>query len=308
MTTRHGAPGKEAAVRPPWRPVAVLALALVAGCASQAVRRPGAARRGRLTARPALLVLALALGLALGLVAPLRSAAQGAPPAPAPEADPVALATALNAAWNAGQVEGVVALLAEEATVRQRDADLEGSGPNVAVRDRYGVAHTYVGEPPPGDGRVVTWAAGVPEVRAWARPLLAAGHRVEVTGYRTGGDGATATWDYAATTAATRRLPGVGPTAGTAELTVRGGRIGGQREGDDPASVAAREASLWRAAAAGAARATQATAVAASGVLRRTPDTQRRGTPAVGPWIVAAALSLAGVVLLALLKRPPEAP
>ena len=87
--------------------------------------------------------------------------------------------------------------------MRQRDADLEGSGPNVAVRDRYGVAHTYVGEPPPGDGRVVTWAAEVPEVRAWARPLLAAGHRVEATGYRTGGDGATATWDYAATTAAT---------------------------------------------------------------------------------------------------------
>ena len=158
----------------------------------------------------------------------------------------MALATAFNAAWNAGQVEGVVALFAEEATVRQRDADIEGSGPNVAVRDRYGVAHTYIGEPPPGDGRVVTWAAGAPEVRAWARPLLADGHRVEAAGYRTSGDGATATWDYAATTAATRRLPGVGPTAGTAELTVRGGRIVSLTLTSDRASVAARQASLRR--------------------------------------------------------------
>jgi hypothetical protein len=49
-------------------------------------------------------------------------------------------------------------------------------------------------------------------------------------------------------------------------------------------------------------------AVAASGVLRRTPDTQGRGAPASGPWLVAAALSLAGVVVLAALKRPDEAP
>jgi hypothetical protein len=278
------------------------------GGAVPAPPRPGAGRRGRLPARPALLVLTLALGLALGLVAPRRSAAQVAPPAPPPGADPVALATALNAAWNAGQVEGVVALFAEEATVRQRDAEIEGSGPNVAVRDRYGVAHTYIGEPPPGDGRVVTWAAGAPEVRAWARPLLADGHRVEAAGYRTSGDGATATWDYAATTAATRRLPGVGPTAGTAELTVRGGRIVSLTLTSDRASVAARQASLRRAAAAAAARAAQATAVADSGVLRRTPDTQGRGAPAVGPWLVAAALALAGVVVLAALKRPDEAP
>jgi hypothetical protein len=278
------------------------------GGAGPTVRPPGVARRCRPPARPALLVLALALGLALGLVAPRRSAAQGAPPAPPPGADPVALATALNAAWNAGQVEGVVALFAAEATVRQRGADLEGFGPHVAVRDMYGVALTYVGEPPRGDGRGVTWAAGAPEVRAWARPLLVAGHRVEATGYRTSGDGATATWDYTATADAFRRLPGVGPTAGTAELTVRGDRIVSLTLASDPASVAARAAAVERAAAAGAARAAQATAVAASGVLRRTPDTQGRGTPAVGPWIVAAALALAGVVVLAALKRPPEAP
>jgi hypothetical protein len=43
-------------------------------------------------------------------------------------------------------------------------------------------------------------------------------------------------------------------------------------------------------------------------VITGTPSTQARGRPTAGPWIVALGVGLTGVVLLALLKRPPPAP
>jgi hypothetical protein len=38
------------------------------------------------------------------------------------------------------------------------------------------------------------------------------------------------------------------------------------------------------------------------------PDTQARGTQSIGPWPAALGLSLVGVVLLARLRHPTEAP
>jgi hypothetical protein len=96
-------------------------------------------------------------------------------------------------------------------------------------------------------------------------------------------------------------LPPLPPVTGTDELVLQGGRIARYTRTPDPASVAA-----WR----------QALNAAALARIRREraagrpapPDTQARGTPSLAPWVAALGLSLAGVVLLALLKRPSEAP
>jgi hypothetical protein len=274
------------------------------GCSVPAARRLGWARRVRPAARPTQLVLALALALALLASGP-RAARAGAPEAAlAHEAALAALATAYTAAWNAEDLDAVVALFAADGAVRQRDPEIGAHGPTVVVRDSYGRALSYDGDPPPGDREGVTWAADRAWVRAWARPLLAAHHRVAATGHRVSGD--TVTWEYQAVLG-DARTPGVTPSAGTAELAVRGGQIAALTLTSDRAAVAAHEASLIRAAVASAATAAQA-AAAPSGVRRRTPDTQGRGTLAMGPWILAAALSLAGVVVLAALKRTAEAP
>ena len=246
------------------------------------------------------------LALVLWLVTPDQSSAQGAGGGDH-EADGLALAAAYTTAWNAGDLDAVVALFAADGAVRQRAPDLTASGPTVAVRDSYGVALSYEGEPPPGAGDTVTWATGRAQVRAWARPLLAAHHRVAPpAGHHVAGD--TVTWEYRVTVGATRVLAGVAPSTGTAQLVVREGQIASLTLTSDPASVAAREASLSRAAAASADRLAHATAVAESGVLRRTPDTQGRRTPSPAPWAAAAALAMLGGLALAVLKRPPEAP
>jgi hypothetical protein len=119
-------------------------------------------------------------------------------------------------------------------------------GPDVAVRDLYGIPLAYVGEPPAAAGRLVRWAEGAPAVRAWARRLFDAGHRVRPGDYRTSGDGTTVAWDYEATSDALRRL-GVGPTAGVAELTHREGKIAALTLTSDGAAVREREAAAARA-------------------------------------------------------------
>ena len=87
---------------------------------------PGVVRRA------ALPVLALALGLA----APGRSAAQ-APPAP----EPVRVAEAFTAAWNAHDLPAVLALLAPDAVVRERQGPVP---PHVwDTRDRVYVSSAY---------------------------------------------------------------------------------------------------------------------------------------------------------------------
>ena len=95
--------------------------------------------------------------------------------------------------------------------------------------------------------------------------------------------------------------PPLPPVTGTDELVLQGGRIARYTRLPDPASVEARRRALNAAAPAGN---PQARAAGRPGP----PDTQARGTPSSGPWLVALGLSLAGVVLLALLKRPPEPP
>jgi hypothetical protein len=96
-------------------------------------------------------------------------------------------------------------------------------------------------------------------------------------------------------------LPRLPPVTGTDEVVVRAGRIARYTRTPDPAAVEA-----WRRVlnAAAQAQARQAT-VAGQPALT---DTQARRTPSIGPWLVALGLSLVGVVLLALLKRPTEAP
>jgi hypothetical protein len=88
---------------------------------------------------------------------------------------------------------------------------------------------------------------------------------------------------------------------GTDELVLRAGRIARYTRTPDPASVAAWHQALNAAA---IARTRQERAAARPDP----PDTQARGTPSIGPWVAALGLSLAGVVLLALPKRPTETP
>ena len=88
---------------------------------------------------------------------------------------------------------------------------------------------------------------------------------------------------------------------GTDELVLQGGRIARYTRTPDPAAVEAVRRALLAAA---EARATQVSAAAQPAAR----DTQARRTPSSGPWLMALGLSLAGVVLLALLKRPPETP
>jgi hypothetical protein len=105
-------------------------------------------------------------------------------------------------------------------------------------------------------------------------------------------------WGYQQTgplgpsSAAAGSPPPLPPVTGTDELVIQGGRIERYTRRPDPASVAARRQALS----------------AAAANRPALPDTQARRTPSIGPWLVALGLSLAGVVLLALLKRPPETP
>jgi hypothetical protein len=230
-------------------------------------------------------------------VAPGRSSAQGAGGGDH-EAGGLALAAAYTTAWNAGDLDAVVALFDADAVVRQRGAEIDVHGPNVAVRDAFGVRLDFVGDPPAADAGGVIWARGRPEIRAWARRLVADGHQVEAANYQAVDD--TVRWDYRATTDLFRRLPGVGPSGGTAELTVRAGAIVALTTESDRATVRARELNLLRAVAKGPAGAARGGSEGAPGA----PSTQARGTPAPGPWIAAAGVSLLAVIAMAAFTRP----
>ena len=164
-------------------------------------------------------------------------------------------------------------------------------GPSVTVRDAFGVGLDYFGDPPlqdPDDPRVVTWAAGRPQIRAWARRLFASDQTADaVLPGAVETVGATVRWGYRATAEPYRRLPGVGPTAGTIELTVRAGRIVSLTTESDPATVRARDAAIaraWRGAAA-------------------PPAGPGRRAPAGDAWGIPAGLALAGALTWALRKR-----
>jgi hypothetical protein len=236
-------------------------------------------------------VAGLALGLALGCAAPVPAGVALAD-ADAPE---LALARAFGAAWNDGDLDAVVALFAEDAVVRQRGAEIEHYGANVVISDAFGVRLVFVGDPPASDAAGVVWARGRPELRTWARRLLAAGHRFEAANHRAGSDAVR--WDYRATTDLARRWPWLRPAAGTAELTARAGLIVTLTTESDPASTRAREAALAR-----------AVPVAGPSTHAGLPDTQARGPATPGPWLAAAAGSLLGVLALSLGKAHSRTP
>ena len=182
------------------------------------------------------------LGLLVGAALAGGAAPVGAAPRPAPAPDLVAFARAFNAAWNAHDVEGVVALFAPDATIRQTRA--RGAGladtPVTApvVEDVYGAGPRSLADADAVDPGAwaqgeVLWAAGTPRLRAWLPALFAAGHRVEASAYRTDGD--VVTWRFRAFADPYQGVAGVEPVAGAASLVVRAGRavsLGFETEGE----------------------------------------------------------------------------
>jgi hypothetical protein len=209
-------------------------------------------------------------------------------------AGPVAVAQALNGAWNAGQVERVVALFAADAVVQQVGAEVTPyqATTAVTVSDVYGTTRSFPDARFREREGAVVWAAGTEEIRAWVSDLVARRHVVEATGYReVGPDGARARWAYRVFVAPYRDFRDVPPTEGTAELRLRDGAITTLTLASSAESVRRRERALL--------------AVAAARFAGRSARAARDpGPPAVGPWVVAAGLSLGSVVLFAL-RRPP---
>ena len=235
-----------------------------------------------------------ALGLVLVGVHDARKAAAGVHPG---ETDVTALAAAFAAAWAARDLEAVVALFADDAVVRQRGAEIAVEdaiyGPSVAVRDAFGVGVDYLGDPPPRDPhdpRAVVWAAGRPQIRAWARRLFASGQAATVYAHGAGAVEAadpTVRWAYRATAEPYQRLPGVGPTAGTVEIAGRAGRIVSVTIEPDADSVRARDVAIAR----------------ALGVSAAPPPGTGRRTSADDAWGIPIGLVLTGVLTRVLRKR-----
>jgi len=97
-------------------------------------------------------------------------------------------------------------------------------------------------------------------------------------------------------------VPGVPPEVGTDELILQGGQLVAYTRTPDGANEAARVRALAALAAPTAGAANGADA----GGAHAHPSTQERGTPAIGPWILAAGLSLLLVVVLAARQHPHE--
>ena len=195
----------------------------------------------------------------------------------------------LERAWARRDVAGVLALFAPDGVILIDPANLYHAG----------ATYQAGGEQPLGVG--VPVLLGEPTDR-----IDVAGRQTAALVFR----GAPATlvrWGYQQVGQVGLRgpaavgLPPLPPVTGTDELVLQGGRIARYTRTPDPASVEAVRQALLAAARARAARASAAEQPAAR-------DTQARRTPSIGPWLVALGLSLAGVILLALLKRPPETP
>jgi ketosteroid isomerase-like protein len=139
-------------------------------------------------------------------------------------------------------------------------------------------------------------------------PVVFAANQQPVAGtFRVAGDVVTYDWRAPPDPAAGRDVPAL---AGTDELVVREGKIHRWTQHPDPVAADRQRQALDAVLAVRAtqrAQAAEGTAVAASGVLRRTPDTQGRRTPAPALW----AAGVAGILLLtglAALARPRPAP
>ncbi len=135
-----------------------------------------------------------------------------------------ALVRAYVAAWNAGDANAVALLFAPDAQIRQRSPWIEDIGEQAGIWDAYGTAFVVPFSALRFDHGDIVWAAGRDEVLASVAALLRDGHHAEIESLQFTADGRLE-WDYRASTAAQRRIAGVGPTSGHAEATVHGGAL-----------------------------------------------------------------------------------
>jgi hypothetical protein len=226
-------------------------------------------------------VLVLLVGASAGV--PGRAAAQAAEAAEAAEDPAVApLLGELERAWTRRDVGGVLALFAPDGEIRiDPGDDTSNKGPAV---------YRAGGGPALGVGVPVLMGEATDRIDVAGRQTAAIVFREAPAslvrwGYQQAGQ-------LGMSSSAAVSQPPLPPVTGTDELVIQGGRIARYTRRPDPASVAARRQALN----------------AAAADRPALPDTQAPRTPSIGPWLVALGLSLAGVVLLALLKRPPETP
>jgi hypothetical protein len=235
------------------------------------------------------------LALAFLIAVALGATGAAAPPVGARGTDPVALVQAFSAAWNAHEPDAVAALFADQATVPSLDVLVPESGTSLEFSDAYGVRAILV-DPGPAvrvDGTTVVWAPGPAQIRAWAHALFTQDHRAQDTNYRAHGDWVI--WDYRVSVDPYQRYSGVGPTEGQAEAGTFPPPVMALSLTASRASVRRRDAAMER-------------VVRTASASWNSPTPAHRGVPPVGPWTVAVALSLTGVVALAMLKRPSQRP
>jgi hypothetical protein len=137
--------------------------------------------------------------------------------------------------------------------------------------------------------------------------VFAADQRIAVGAFRVADDLVTYDWRATLDPAVGRDLPAL---EGTDEVVVRNGKISRWTRRPDPAAAERQRLALHAMLAARAAQrdhASRATAVAASGVLQRTPDTQGRRTPSPVLWAVGAGaiLLVTGLAALTRSRTPP---
>ena len=227
-------------------------------------------------------------------------AGRGAAPSPAaaqatavPETAGVAFVPAFRRAWASGDVRQVLPLFAPDAVVELRYRDPDGP---MTYQDPDGPM-TYRD----GSRRGLTLRDGVAALLdAGARPDFTTAQEAPVV---LGGALASGTrWTYRRPSA----VSGVPPEVGADELVLRGGRILLYARTPDGANEAARMRALGRAMATRAMPSSGIPDGARPGGARGQPDTQERGAPGVGPWVLAVGVSLLAVVVLAALQRPTE--
>jgi hypothetical protein len=101
-------------------------------------------------------------------------------------------------------------------------------------------------------------------------------------------------------------VAGVPPEVGDDELILRNGRLLLYTRTPDGSNEAARLLALGRYMRSNAAQTVRGADRTGAEGARAAPDTQQRGAPTVGPWALAAGVSLLAVILLATFKRPNE--